>query len=73
MPDLTSEIEAQAALPLKSATDGQSAEGHTLQDLIAADKYLKGLEQTEGTNPTGGPKSPWRGLRMARAIPPGSV
>lgn len=73
MPDLTDTIASEAELPLKSESDGQSAEGQPLPDLIKADKYLKGADAVTGTNANGGPKSAWRGVRMARAVPPGAT
>lgn len=73
MPDLTDTIATEATLPASSSSDGQSADGQPLPDIIAADKYLKGKEALAGTNSKGGPKSAWRGVRMARAVPPGST
>lgn len=72
MPDLTPLIESEAALPLRSESDGQSAQARSLKDLIEADKYLKGLAAVEGENATGGPRSAWGRVRMARAVPPGA-
>jgi hypothetical protein len=69
--DLTETIAAEAQLPAASAVDGQSADGQPLPDLIAADKHLTTKTALTGTNPSGGPKSGWRGLRPARAVPPG--
>lgn len=40
MADLSDTIAAQAALPITSSDDGQSATGQPLPNLIEADKYL---------------------------------
>lgn len=73
MADLKPIIEEEAAAPLSSESDGHKATGRPLSDLIEADRYLKSADAGTGTNRNGGPKSAWRGVRMARAIPPGSV
>jgi hypothetical protein len=62
--DLAETIASEAALPLKSESDGQSAEGHRLTDLIAADKHLAAKKATG---------SAWGRVKMARAVPPGTV
>lgn len=59
--DLAETIAAEAALPLKSETDGQSAEGRPLTDLIKADQYL-GAKKSK--------KTAWGRVKMARAVPP---
>lgn len=73
MPDLTDTIAAEAELPLKSESDGQSAEGQPLDKLVAADKHLAAKAALSGTNANGGPRSGWGGLRPARVIPPGGA
>ena len=65
-PDLTDLIEAEAALPKKSESDGQSAEARPLTELIAADKYLKSKDAAARG-------SAWGRIKMARAVPPGGV
>jgi hypothetical protein len=45
-------------------TGSTSAEGHSLRDLIEADKYLSGKDQTAAELPT-------RGIRFSRMIPHG--
>lgn len=62
--DLSAHIEAEAKLPLKSESDGQSAEGHRLPDLIALDKYLLARKAR---------RSAWGTVYMARAVPPGAT
>lgn len=62
--DLTDVIASEAALPLKSESDGQSAEGHTLKDLIEADRYLAAKAAA---------KTGWGKVKMARAVPPDST
>lgn len=73
MPDLTEQIVSDAAEPIASSGDGESATGRTLTELIEADKYLKGQQAVSGSNDSGGPRSGWGGLRTARAVPPGAV
>jgi hypothetical protein len=73
VPDLADTIESEAQLPKSTESDGQKAEGQPLPDLIEADKYLKASQAASGSNDAGGPKSAWRGVRMGRGIPPGSV
>lgn len=73
MPDLTDQIVSEAAEPIASSGDGESATGRTLTELIEADKYLKGQQAVSVPNENGGPRSGWGGLRTARAIPPGAV
>lgn len=68
MPDLTDEIEQAAAEPHSVSVDGQTVQGHSLKDLIEADKYLKETDTAD----TGPVKSGWGRVRMARAIPPGA-
>ena len=68
MPDLLTEITTVAGEPAQISTDGQTANSHSLPDLIEADKYLKDASAaTAGTQKTG-----WARVRMARAIPPGA-
>lgn len=66
MPDLTPQIEQAASEPKSATSDGQSATHHDLDDLIAADRYLKGVNTVTSTG-TG-----WAGLRIARFKPPGA-
>jgi len=62
-PDLTGDIEENAAAPRRIDVDGTVAEQHSLRDQIAADRYLKGAKAVE--NPT-------RGLRFTKIKPPGA-
>jgi len=73
MADLSDTIEDAAQDPAAASEDGRSATSRPLADLIAADKYLKSAGALDGTNQNGGPRSGWGCLRMARAVPPGSV
>lgn len=73
VPDLTEQIAAEAAEPIASSGDGESATGRTLPELIEAHKFFKGQESVAGMNENGGPRSGWGGLRTARAVPPGAV
>ena len=68
-PDLTPQIEQVAAEPQTVSTDGQSATEYGIDQLIDADKYLKG----NAAETAGGPKTGWARVRMARAVPPGST
>lgn len=53
MPDLSDQIEADAAAPKKAQGDMGSVEKHPLPDLIAADKYLKAQEAAANSNVLG--------------------
>lgn len=66
-------IAENANSPASATVDGQSASQHPLPDQIQAREYAKQEEAAAGTNTNGGPRSGWRGVRMGRAIPPGSV
>ncbi len=61
--DLADSIRQNAQGPARVQGDAGSVEQHSLADQIAADKYLASKEAT---------KSPSRGLRFNRFIPPGS-
>lgn len=67
------QIAANAAQPQSATVDGRTAEQVPIPDQIAAAEYAKQAAAGSGTNAAGGPKSGWRGVRMGRAIPPGSV
>lgn len=73
MPDLSDTIEQVAGEPAKAEGDQGAATNQPLPDLIAADQYLKAGTGLAGANAAGGPKSAWRTVRMARAIPPGAT
>lgn len=64
MADLSDEIETAASQPKRVTTDAGSVEQHSLPDLIAADKHLKG---------EGGVDRPHLGLRFAKWRPPGAA
>lgn len=53
-----------ASEPRQVTVDGVSVQQHSLTDLIAADKYLKGQAAA---------KSPSRGLRFTKLVRPGTV
>lgn len=65
MPDLTAEIETTAAEPASAEGDGQKASSHSLPDLIAADKYLKGQDALS--------RQGWAGIKISRARGSGGV
>lgn len=58
---LTDTLVSEAALPLKSESDGQSAEGHRLPDLIAAAKFAGANRSRQ--RPT---------IRLIRVLSPGA-
>lgn len=62
MPDLTDTIETNAEGPKRVTGDTGSVEQHSLQDQIAADRYLKGDEGAEKAH---------RGLRFTKLVMPG--
>lgn len=65
MPDeVTEAIEENAQGPKKASGDSGSVEQHPLTEQIAADKYLASKEAT---------KSPSRGVRFSKLIPPGAA
>lgn len=70
--DLTDAIADLAANPQTVTAGDRTVTEHTLQDLIAADKYL-GEKAAGATVPVSGPRSGWNRLRPAKAVPPGGV
>ena len=56
-------IRENAAGPVKASGDSISVEQHSLQDQIAADRYLASKAAA---------KQPHRGLRFSRIVPPGA-
>ena len=66
MPDdsLVDLIRENAAGPKQAVVDGVTVQQHSLQDQIAADKYLASKEAV---------KNPARALIRVKIIPPGSV
>lgn len=58
------QITQAAAEPKQVTVDGVTVVQHSLQDLIAADQYLKGQKAA---------KSPSRGLRFTKLVAPGAV
>ncbi len=56
-------IEQQAASPKKVVVDGLTVESHSLKDQIEADRYLKTQQAM---------RSPSRGLRLSKLVPPGA-
>ena len=59
-------IAAAALSPLEAAGDGGSVKARSIDEMIKADQYAKGLTAAETVNP-------WGALRFARVIPPGSA
>lgn len=65
MPDaLDDTIRNNAQGPAKAAGDAGSVEQHKLTEQIAADRYLASKEAA---------RSPQRGLRFNKFVPPGTV
>ena len=60
---ITDAIRQNAAGPAKASGDQGSFEQHSIQDQIAADRYLAGKRAAT---------KPHRGLRFTRIIPPGA-
>lgn len=50
--------------PRKATSDGLTVEGHSLADLIAADKHIAAKCAARSRN---------RGLRFSKLVPPGTV
>lgn len=73
MPDIEDIIESEAALPASSSSDGQSASGQPLGELVKVANRKAGQDALTGTNANGGKRSGWGAMRAARVIPPGSV
>jgi hypothetical protein len=63
MSDLEKNIADAASQPLKASGGGVSAEQHSLNNLIAADKYLSSKRAR---------KSPFKGMKSAKIVPPGA-
>lgn len=57
-------IKANASGPAKAAGDSFSTEQHSLQDQIAADRYLASKRAAN---------QPLRGMRVSRIVPPGAA
>lgn len=65
MPDetISDAIRENAAGPLKASGDSISVEQHSIQDQIAADRYLASKRASS---------KPHRGMRFTRIVPPGA-
>lgn len=61
--DLSTTIATEAALPASSTSDGQSASGRPIGDLIQADQYLGNRKAITNRR---------RGMYLSRLIPPGA-
>ena len=72
-PSLVGTLIDAAADPLSATADGQSATGHSLPDLIAADQYLGQKAAAAARGATGKRASGFSFLRPAVAVPPGAV
>lgn len=64
MPDLTDDILAQAVEPVASASDGQSATGRPIGDMIQADQYAATKAAARKRR---------RGLRFSKLLNPGAL
>lgn len=64
MADLSPDIEAAAKQPKRASADGTTAEAHSLQDQIEADRYLASKAAA---------KSAKRGLNLTKLSPPGTT
>ena len=73
IPDLTDTIVDLAENPQTVTAGDRTVTEQRLGDVIEAEKHLAGKRAVDGTNASGGPRSPWNALRPARAIPPGAV
>ena len=62
--DLSATIATEAADPQSSASDGMSATGRNINDLIAADTYLAGVVARNKRR---------RGIALTKMIPPGAL
>jgi len=62
--DLSNSITESAKSPKRVQGDSGSAEQHSLQDQIEADRYLASKNAAKSRN---------SGLRIGRLIPPGSI
>lgn len=60
---ITDAIRTNAAGPVKASGDSISVEQHSIQDQIAADRYLASKAAAN---------KPHRGMRFTRIIPPGA-
>jgi len=69
--DLSIESIAIAATePSSASVDGQSASAVSIADQLAALNAKKAAAAIAGANSNGGRKTGWRGLRIAKAVPP---
>lgn len=62
--DLEDKIKENAAGPAKASGDAGSVEQHKLSEQIEADRYLASKEAAKRKD---------RGLRINKAVPPGTV
>jgi len=65
MADLAETIEEAAASPAAATVDGNSATARPIADLIDADRYLASKQAVR--------QNPRLGMRITRAVPPGTV
>lgn len=73
MPTPEEILDAAAAAPARTVTDGTETQQHSLKDLIAWADRSTGTVLDGGTNPQGGPRSGWGAvLRPAMVVPPGA-
>lgn len=76
VPDLTDQLDTldQAiADPAAASVDGQQVTDKTGADRIALVKFRQEVAATTGTNPQGGKRSGWGGMRPAQAKLPGGI
>lgn len=65
------ELEELASKPQSASVDGRAANARSADDVLKLLDRAAAEDALTGTNENGGPKSPWRCLRMARASMPG--
>lgn len=68
--EIKTALDTAAQRPQEMEQDGRRAKQHTLRDLIAAHRYLKGLEQTPTVSDDGYMNL---GVRTCRIEPGGSA
>ena len=64
MTELDQTIRDQATAPHKVTVDGLTSEGHSLKELVEADRYLRSRDASN--------RSAFRRLNITKLIPPGS-
>ncbi len=62
--EITDQIASNALQPQSMSVDGQTVTEHSLQDQIAAAKFLQAQTAAQGSN---------CGLRFSKIVPPGAT